>query len=194
MTGENDVSERTNMSISGLKKIGIIVGTLCLPVLLSGCSDGNMSELRGYVNDTKADAKRNKRIDPLPTFEPYETYTYQSRNGRNPFTVSIGGQEQQQQVADDGLRPDPNRRKEALEDYPLDSLRMVGTLERDTVVSAIVKASDGTIHRVKIGNYMGQNHGRIIRVSDEKVDLVEIIPNGLGGWRERESAIALSEE
>lgn len=194
MIGDFDVSDRKYISLGGLGKIGFLTGMLCLPVLLSGCSDSNMQELRNYVAKTKEEAKRNKHIAPLPTFVPYETYAFKSSNGRDPFAISIGGKEQQQQASDNGIKPDPNRRKEALEEYPLDSLRMVGTLERDNSVSAIIKASDGTIHRVKVGNYMGQNYGRIIRITDDKVDLVEIIPNGLGGWRERESAIALSEE
>ena len=194
MIGDFDVSDRKYISRNRFRAMGLMASMLCLPVLLSGCSDGNMQELQSYVAKTKADAKRNKRIEPLPTFVPYETYSFKSGNGRDPFAISIGGNKKQQQASDNGIRPDPNRRKEALEEYPLDSLRMVGTLERDDVTSAIIKASDGTIHRVKVGNYMGQNYGRIIRITDDKIDLVEIIPNGLGGWRERESAIALSEE
>jgi len=189
------VSVSNYMSLSSKNKpLSSVLTSIVLCLSLSGCADSGMQDLKTNMNTIKDAAKRNKRIKPLPTFEPYETYIYQSRGQRDPFTISVGEDETQQQVVDDGLRPDPNRRKEALESYPLDSLRMVGTLEQNAVVSAVIKASDGTIHRIKTGNYMGQNYGRVVRVSPENIDVIEIIPNGLGGWRERESAVALSEE
>lgn len=189
------MSVSKHMSLPRIKQLGGLFTSILLSLSVSGCSDGGMQELQGYTNNVKDEAKRNKRIEPLPTFEAYETYVYQSKGQRDPFTASVKEEENQQQAVENGLQPDKNRRKEALESYPLDSLRMVGTLEQNSVVSAVIKANDGTIHRIKTGNYMGQNHGRIIRISSDKVELVEIIPNGLGnGWRERESAVALSEE
>jgi type IV pilus assembly protein PilP len=94
---------------------------------------------------------------------------------------------------DNGIRPDPNRRKEELESYALDSLRMVGTLEQEEQTWGLVKTSDGTIHRVAPGNYLGQNDGRITQISEEKIELIELVPTG-SGFLEKEAAVALGEE
>ncbi len=91
------------------------------------------------------------------------------------------------------IQPDRNRNREELEAHPLDSLRMVGTIEKDGGTWAIISASDGTIHRVQEGNYMGQNHGQILSIDEFSVVLREIVPDGLGGWREREASLVLPE-
>jgi len=96
-------------------------------------------------------------------------------------------------VLDNGIRPDPNRRKEELEVYSLDSLRMVGTLEQDEQTWGLLKTSDGTIHRVAPGNYIGLNDGRITRISEEKIELIELVPTG-SGFLEKEAAVALGGE
>jgi type IV pilus assembly protein PilP len=165
--------------------------------LLTACGSGTHQDLVTFVNTTKQDAKRTTSIEPLPDIKPYETYLYKVGTKRDPFTPTLVIDEATEAATGEGVHPDPNRRKEALESYPLDSLRMVGTLQRGDQLWAIVKVindPDAGIHRVVTGNYMGQNHGQIVRISEEKVELVEIIPNGLGGWRESETSIALSEE
>jgi type IV pilus assembly protein PilP len=96
-------------------------------------------------------------------------------------------------VATGGPRPDPNRRREPLEEYPLDSLKMVGTLTRANQSWAVVQAPDGAVHRAKIGDHMGQNFGRVKKITDNRVDLVELIQNPLGEWIEREANLALAE-
>jgi type IV pilus assembly protein PilP len=92
-----------------------------------------------------------------------------------------------------GIKPDFDRPSEPLEEYPLDSLRMVGTMQKGQETWALILDKDGAIHRVQPGNYMGQNYGKITRVTESEVDLTEIIPDGLGGWMERQSSIALKE-
>ena len=165
-----------------------------MPLMLAGCSGGdNVNDLDAFVNETKARAARTARVQPLPTIEPYETYLYQSESARDPFERTFAEAEPEDVAAGTGPRPDFNRRKEALETFPLDTLRMVGTLEQDDQIWAIIHAQDGTIHRVTAGNYLGQNHGRIVAIGEFKTDLLEIVPDGLGGWRERQAAIALSE-
>jgi type IV pilus assembly protein PilP len=89
--------------------------------------------------------------------------------------------------------PDPNRPREFLEQFPLDTLRMVGTLELDSGAFGLVQTSDGLVHRVRVGNHLGQNYGRITAVSDAEIQLVEIISDGLGGYLERPSAVGLSD-
>ncbi|MDH3369726.1 MAG: pilus assembly protein PilP, partial [Gammaproteobacteria bacterium] len=90
-----------------------------------------------------------------------------------------------------GPRPDPKRRKEPLEDYPLDSLKMVGTLMRGKQAWAVIQAPDGTVHRAQVGDHLGQNSGMIHKISDEKVDLIELIQGTLGDWIEREANLSL---
>ncbi len=98
-----------------------------------------------------------------------------------------------QAVASNGIQPDFNRRKEELESYSLDTLRMVGTVKMKSVLWGLIKASDGTIHRVSEGNYLGKNYGRILRILQDAIEIVEIVPDQPGTWREHQTLIALSE-
>lgn len=166
-------------------------------LLLTACGGSSHSDLREFVAQTQEQSLKISKIEPLPDIKPYETYLYKPESRRDPFTPSNAADTVPTDTATGGIRPDPNRRREALESYPLDSLRMVGTMQHDNVNWAIVQVindPDGGIHRVSTGNYIGQNHGRVISINEEKIDLIEIVPNGLGGWRERELSVALSEE
>jgi len=166
-------------------------------MMLSACGNSTHQDLVDFTTKEKSDAQKVSSIDPLPDIQPYETYLYRADERRDPFTDIVVTDEATTASTDDSIRPPTNHRKEALEAFPLDSLRMVGTLQRDDTLWAIVKIQnnpDGGIHRIVTGNYLGQNYGRVIGVSEEKINLIEVIPNGLGGWREREASIALSEE
>ena len=134
----------------------------------------------------------------LPPIEPYEVYTYRSSGDVDPFEPFYkeevpppGGPVT---ASGSGLSPDFNRNREELENYALDSLRMMGTLELNSELWGIVRSPDGTIHRVQVGNYIGRNHGKIVSISEESIDLNEIIQDGQGGWQEREAALALAEQ
>lgn len=168
---------------------------ILLPVLLAtglgltGCS-GDMDDLDRYVNDVKA--RPGGRIDPLPEITPYEVFTYvaDTEGYRSPFvpdspqaTAGPGG----------GTRPDPDRSREFLEQFPLDTLNMVGTLDIGNTMYGLLQTRDGLIHRVVPGNYVGQNDGRITAVTDSEIQVVEIISDGIGGYLEREAAISLSD-
>ena len=155
---------------------------------LSACGGGS-DDLDEYINDIKK--RPGGRIDPLPEITPYETFSYiADRQGiRSPFRPdtpqagSKGG----------GPRPDVERSREYLESFPLDTLGMVGTLHIDETMYGLVQTSDGLIHRVIPGNYMGQNDGRITGITESEVDMVEIISDGIGGYIERDAAISLSD-
>lgn len=165
--------------------------------LLTACDTGTHNDLVSFVDNTNKQALRSTSIESLPDIKPYETYLYEIGDKRDPFTPTLVIDDATETATGDGIHPDPNRRKEALEGYPLDSLRMVGTLQREDQLWAIIQVinnPDSGIHRIVTGNYVGQNHGQIVRISEEQIELVEIIPNGLGGWRENETTIALSEE
>src|SRR5690606_3918453 len=136
---------------------------------LAGCSGGN-DDLRAWIDQMKA--RSGGRIEPLPQVRPPQ------RPSTHPKAVQA---------------PDPNRPREFLERFSLDTLRMVGTLEQGGAWFGLVQDSEGLIHRVQVGNHMGQNYGRILSITENQIALVEIIPDGLGGYLERPAAVSLSD-
>ena len=157
--------------------------------VLSACS-GDMTDLKQYVEETKSKYQGN--VEPLPQFEPYNNYDYAAFNHRPPFTAPTTDINEEETAG--GPSPDKERRKEPLEYFPLDSLLMVGTLEQKGEIWGLIKDSDGTIHRVQPGNHAGENYGEIIRITEDSIDLLEIIPDGLGAWVEREISLSIGEQ
>ncbi|NIP72104.1 MAG: pilus assembly protein PilP [Gammaproteobacteria bacterium] len=176
-----------------LARAGRLCGAGLLALALGGCAQ-EMGDLEQFVQQAKAAAPR--RIEPLPEIQPHETFKYEAAHLRDPFEEIMfhrPGAGKKKQVANAGPKPDLNRPKEALEAFPLDALRMVGILEQDATQWALIRSSDGTIHRVTTGNHMGQNYGKIIRISETEVELMEIVPDGLGNYTERRASLAISE-
>ena len=163
-----------------------VMASLCL----GGCAGDGMDDLRDFVKNAHAD--RKPKIEPLPEVKPYEAYAYAAAELADPFS-SANLTPRSAQGKATGPRPDMNRRKEPLEDFPLDALKMVGTLSRGKQVWAVLQDKEGGVHRVQKGNYIGQNFGRITRISEDKVDLVETIQGALGDWVEREASLAIQE-
>jgi len=156
---------------------------------LTGCS-GDMDDLDSYINEVKA--RPGGRIDPLPEITPYEVFTYvaDTEGLRSPF---VPDSPQAAAGPTGGARPDLERSREFLEQFPLDTLNMVGTLEIGNATFGLVQTNDGLIHRVSPGNYVGQNDGRITAVTESEIQVVEIISDGIGGYLERDAAIGLSD-
>jgi len=161
-------------------------------LLLSACAASNMQDLEGYVEEVKA--RKSGRIEPLPEIKVPELFAYQMKGRPDPFRPFV------EDMPDDvprgtggGVQPPENHVKEELEQFPLDTLRMVGTLEREAARWALVTAPDGAVHRVQPGNYVGKNFGKITLVAEDKVDLVEIVPDGIGGWQERQAQLELTQ-
>ena len=177
------------------------IALILVPVLLSagGCVSKDRSDLEQYVKEILA--RPGGRIEPLPEIRPYEAYTYKSgaAGARDPFVPFY--QQQEQEVADvgnTGLSKEmeqeiKNRNREELEQYELDSLRMVGTLQDSDENWGIVQAPGGVVHRVKVGNYMGRNIGKIVNIFEDRIELREIVQDSQGRWEERQAAIALVE-
>jgi type IV pilus assembly protein PilP len=164
---------------------------LLVPValaLLAGCSSEG-DELRTFVRDSEKGLPR--RIDPLPAVKPFEPFTYEGFDLPDPFKPRKLSAPKD--GAGGGLAPDLNRRKEPLEAFPLEQLKMVGTLQQGTDVYALVRA-EKTLYRVKKGNYMGQNFGLITDVTDTEIKLKEIVQDSAGDWAERQSVLPLLEE
>jgi type IV pilus assembly protein PilP len=153
---------------------------------LGGCS-GGMGELQQQVTDIKG--RPGERIEPLPEIKPYESYTYNASSLRSPFVPSAPARAD---VAN-AVRPDVKRAREFLEQFPLDTMQMVGTLQLQGRNYGLVQGKDGLVHRVLPGSYMGQNDGRVVGVSSTKISIIEIVPDGLGGYIERPASLALNE-
>jgi type IV pilus assembly protein PilP len=170
----------------------IIRSTLILIMMslgLTACGS-DTDDLDTYIDEVKR--RKGGRIDPLPEITPYEVFSYvaDAQSMRSPFTPDTP---QATGSSVGGTRPDPTRSREFLEGFPLDTLRMVGTLDISETAYALIQSSDGLIHRVIAGNYVGQNDGRITGISESEVELVEIISDGIGGYIERDAAISLSD-
>jgi len=153
--------------------------------LLNGCGH-DMSDLREWVNEVLASP--GGRIEPIPEMRPVKTYSYTAFDLRSPFEPSV---DSTRQFVDNGIRPDLDRLREELEQYPLDALVMRGILERQDQRYALIQDGDGIIHEVQVGNYMGQNFGRIVAITETEIMLTEIVPDGQGGWREQPASVKL---
>ncbi len=154
---------------------------------LSGCGGHNMADLRSFVKN--AYANRKPKVEPIPTIKPAATFAYAASNLPDPFSP----QNLKPVSVEKGLRPDLNRRKGPLEQYPLDSLKMVGTISRGKQIWAIVMAPDGSAHRVRVGTHIGQNYGLVTRITEDKVRITELIQGPTGQWVQREASLALAE-
>lgn len=163
----------------------------CFALALGGCAQ-NMQDLHDYVAQVKA--RGSTPIDPIPQIKRAETFLYVADGRRSPFTPSEVAEMVTVAAAQgDGPRPDPNRRREELEGYPLDTLKMVGTLEKQSHYWGLVQTRDRMIHRVELGNYLGENYGRILDIDEDRISLRELIQDGAGGYLERQASLALGE-
>lgn len=149
---------------------------------LGACSSDD--DLQQYIAQVKA--RKSNKIEPIPQMKQYEAFAYVAGDRREPFTPSV--------PSNSGVRPDMNRNREPLEEFPLDALKMVGVIDYNKVQYAMVRAPDGVIHRVTVGNYMGQNFGKITKISESEVDLDEIVPDGFGGFKEQPASLAADQK
>ena len=158
---------------------------------LLGCESGDMEDLKAYIAEVKGRTKGP--IDPLPDVKVVEPFVFQPNTVNDPFAPEESMEPPEEVQVESGIRPDTLRAREELESFELDSLRMVGTVRQSGVEWALVGAVDGTIHRVKVGNYMGRNYGKVVNIQDNRIELVEIYADSSGVWRERKAAIGMSD-
>lgn len=157
-------------------------------LLLVGCGSG-IGDLEEKVAEVKN--RKTRDIEPIPQIAPYEAYPYQIGERRDPFVNAEPARDPT--APSSALKPDITRNREPLEEFPIDGLRMLGTINKGKSVYALVKAPDAVVHRVTIGNHLGANYGRITKISDTQIDLVEIVPDGFGGYMERPAVVAMTE-
>jgi len=170
--------------VSNTRNAGIIAVALA-GMVAAGCS-GGQSDLQKWIADTKK--KPGGRIQALPEVKPYETYVYSATKLRSPFQPV--GPNSANGTA--GVRPSSRRNREFLEGFSLDTLKMVGTFKVGSSFYGLVQSKDGLVHKVQPGNYLGQNDGKVTEITGGKISLVEIIPDGLGGYIERPASLALA--
>lgn len=163
----------------------LVVATLSL----ASCGGEQYSDLRQFVKES--DNLPRGRIPPLPDVKPYEPFNYDAYDLVDPFKPRKI--EPPKTAAGGGIQPDLTRRKEPLEAYPIENLRMVGTLQQGKTNFALVKSPDNNLFRVKVGNYLGQNFGLITDINESTIKLKEIVQDSGGDWTERISTMTLVE-
>jgi len=176
-----------------------ILGTFSI-LAITGCVSNDISDLDQYTQEVLA--RPGGRIEPLPEIKPYEAYAYQSAiEGRvDPFELFYEQRAaKSEEVADTGLTKELEmelkvRNREELEQFELDSLKMVGTMDDTQQLWGIVVDPGGIVHRVAVGNYAGRNIGKIVNIFEDRIELREIVRNSQGRWEERQAAIALIEQ
>ncbi len=169
---------------------GRLVVTSMLIMLSTACSR-EVNDIYTFIEQTKATNVGSVR--PIPQFEPYKSFSYSANELRDPFVADIDLDDKPDTTAD-ALRPNQQRPKEPLESFPLDTLAMVGILEQEKNLWGLIKDPQNVVHRIQLGNYMGQNEGRVTEITDTDIRLIEIIPDGIGGYIERNAAIAIGNE
>lgn len=173
-------------------KLFLTVGCL-LSLILGGCGGfSENSDLVDYIEETKR--RPAGQIDPLPPFVPYQSFSYSAMTLRAPFDPPVDEVQQMVMGKRSGVEPDLNREREYLEEFNIANLSMVGTLERNGVMWALIDDGAGGIHRVTKGNFLGKNHGAIVASSSRQIEVVEIVPDGLGGWVERPQVLQIVEK
>jgi len=177
-------------------RTGIYLSAL---LMISACGNDGIGDLKGFVAKIKAETPG--KVEPLPELKPFEKYTYSAylEELKDPFVTwetinpKIDHSRKSGGIAG-GVLPDGSRQRETLESYPLETLTMMGTLEYENENWGLIKAPDGIVYRVRRGNYIGQNHGKVSMVDSDSISLVEIISDGLGGWKNRPAGLSLNNE
>ena len=169
-------------------KRAFLTASCALALLLSGCGSGEFEDLNRFVEESKEGLRG--RVEPLPEIKQFEAFAYNAFDQSDPFYPRAAESSGTLPVGD--LAPDPDRRKETLEAFPLESLKMVGTLEQNRVRYALIKTPDKNLYRAKIGNYMGQDFGVVTAISETTISLKELIQDPAnGGWSERTANLQL---
>lgn len=163
---------------------------MLVTMLLVGCGGEEFQDLRDFVANAGADMRG--KVEPPPEIKPYEPFTYDnSASIPDPFKPRKPDMKNAGRAGSN--QPDFDRPKEELEEFPLDSMKMVGYLQQANVAYAIIRSSDNKLRRVKTGNYLGQNFGKIVSITETEVRIKEMVQDSAGDWSERESSLQLVE-
>ncbi|MEZ5561006.1 MAG: pilus assembly protein PilP [Pseudomonadales bacterium] len=161
-----------------------------LSATLFGCSGGNdFADLRAFMDEVNARPKG--RIEPLPPPASFTAFAYEASNLRSPFSPPVVIKRRNLDPSAPKVKPDLNRAKQYLEQYPIASLSMVGTLSREQQMFALIQDGDGGVHRVQVGDYMGTDFGQIQKIEEGSIELREIVSDGTDSWVERIRTVSL---
>lgn len=166
----------------------VLAALVLLP--LAACQQ-DQDNLNRYIAEVKA--RPAAPIPPIPAVQTYTPYEYEGLEGRDPFRMSTteGADDTVVGTGGDGPRPDLQRTREYLERFDLDTLTMVGTFSKDSSDWVLIRDPDSVVHRVSVGNYMGKNHGKVVMINADSVELSEFIADGAGGWLVRPASMLL---
>lgn len=180
-----------DLTASRLRPEILAVLVLAASLAIGGCSR-DTDDLDSYIDEIHDRPAR--ALEPVPEPEPARSHRYPDLDIRNPFApLSFAEPDDDGDDVADGPTPDRDRPTEPLEEFALDSMRMTGILEQDGSRWALIRDPSGTVHRVQEGNYLGENHGEIKRITEQRVDILELVPAQDGGWREREASLTTRE-
>jgi len=166
-----------------------LLGPLLLGLLLTACTSDNYQDLDEFMAEKKA--RPVGVIKPIPVFKAYKAFNYSAAGMRGPFDQPVDVGEITRMQLNSNVKPNSNRTKEYLEQFSLDSLSMVGTLEQGGQFWALLQDGDGGVHRIQTGNYVGRNHGKIVEAGESYLSVIEIVPKGVDGWVERPKTIKI---
>jgi type IV pilus assembly protein PilP len=158
-------------------------------LLFVACGSGTYPDLDKYMAEVKA--RPAGHIQPIPAFTAYKSFTYSAAGMRNPFQPPVEVKEITRMQRLVKVKPDMNRPKEFLEQFSIDALTMVGTVQMDGTLWALIQDGEGSVHRARMGNYMGKNHGHIVELTENYVSVIEIVSNGPDEWVERPHKLQL---
>ena len=165
---------------------------LAIVLTLAGCSGGDhLADVRGFMKDVTG--RPVPSINPLPEFKPYEAFKYGAANQRSPFQPPMVIPDDSRGNAPSLVQPPANHERAYLEQFNIASLSLVGSLEIGSSYYGLIKDQDGLIHQVGVGDYIGTQWGRIERIEEAHVELVEIVSNGGGGWLRRPRTIEMNQ-
>ncbi|MEE4192218.1 MAG: pilus assembly protein PilP [Halieaceae bacterium] len=163
---------------------------LALVVGLAGCASDEFTDLDEFMDEKRS--RPGGVIPPIPAFKAYKAFAYSATSLRSPFDRPIEIREISQLQSVSTVEPDETRPREFLEQFTFDSLAMVGTLSRAGIDWCLIRDPDGGVHRVRVGNFLGRNHGKIVEMTDTYLAVIEIVSDGSDGWVERPRTIKLA--
>lgn len=166
-----------------------------LPLLLvltqvTGCGSGDFGDIDEFMAEVRSRPKG--AIEPMPKEVVYKPFAYTAANLRSPFQPPVRLEMASKESGRTGVKPDLERVKQFLESFDIDTFDMVGTLENKKGTYALIKGSDG-VHRVTVGDYMGRNHGKVVEITPDTIEVLEIVPDGENQWLERPKRLTLQE-
>lgn len=173
-----------------MRRFSKIAAFALLAIGVAGCgSSDRFGDLQAFMDEVESRPKG--RIAPLPEFRSYEAFAYSAANLRSPFEPPQVIKPVAPGIARSNVKPDPNRVKQFLEQFNVAQLQMVGTLSQRANVYGLIEDSEGGVHRVRDGDYMGTDHGRIVGIDEDRIEMIEIVADGTGGWIERTRTVSI---